>query len=180
MRRATANAVGVARLAPLEPRAIARRGAVFVVRAITAVTKVAKRVSIFRSERGQMALPALPPEASAPPWCVDAFESQRLWCGVDVRPEAPIRVTERWDWSSRAGRGTHLRGRKPSSSPAVPKLTFHSAAVGQLLSLVADCCAAARRWLKQSPTAWLRLDTPNKLGGDAMPGSTQRLAAWRK
>src|SRR5204863_1515248 len=26
--------------------------------------------------------------------------------------------------SSRAGRGTHLRGRKPSSSPAVPKLTF--------------------------------------------------------
>src|SRR6478735_4342992 len=80
MRRATANAVGVARLAPLEPSAIARRCAAFVVRAITAVTKVAKRVSIVRSERGQMAIPALPARRERTPaaghgptarWAVD-------------------------------------------------------------------------------------------------------------
>ena len=54
--------------APLEPSAIARRRAAFVARAITAVTKVAKRVSIVRSERGQMAIPALPTgrESTAP------------------------------------------------------------------------------------------------------------------
>jgi len=51
MRRATATAVGLAHLAPLEPSAIARRCAAFVVRAITAVTKVAKRVSPIAESR---------------------------------------------------------------------------------------------------------------------------------
>src|SRR6478672_2409276 len=60
IRRATANAVGVARRAPLEPSAIARRCAAFAVRAVNAVIKVAKSVSIVRSERGQMTIPALP------------------------------------------------------------------------------------------------------------------------
>src|SRR5678815_277961 len=60
MRTAMANAVGVARLAPLKPFAIPRR-AVFVVRTMTAETRVEKkRVYIVRFEPRQVAIPALP------------------------------------------------------------------------------------------------------------------------